>query len=205
MAEVRDTLRDEYGITLKVITTRNPQSNSMVERCHQTFGRMIDASQVRDKRDLDPFFGWDGILAACRKAMNSTVHTTSRATPTQLVFGRDAMLNASFEADWQFIRERKQRLIVQNNKRENATRVAHHTMLATRWWSRPACRASTARTLTWDLKGLLTSMTMVLSGSSRSPIMAELSPRYGTSGISNRARLDPPCVNCLVPLQNAGT
>ena len=125
MAEVRDTLRDEYGITLKVITTRNPQSNSMVERCHQTFGRMIDASQVRDKRDLDPFFGWDGILAACRKAMNSTVHTTSRATPTQLVFGRDAMLNASFEADWQFIRERKQRLIVQNNKRENATRVAH--------------------------------------------------------------------------------
>ena len=57
--------------------------------------------------------------------MNSTVHTTARATPTQLVFGRDAMLNASFEADWQFIRERKQKLIVQNNKRENATRVAH--------------------------------------------------------------------------------
>ena len=35
------------------------------------------------------------------------------------------MLNASFEADWQFIRERKQRLIVQNNKRENAKWVPH--------------------------------------------------------------------------------
>ena len=57
--------------------------------------------------------------------MNSTVHTTARATPSQLVFGRDAMLNATFQADWQFIKERKQRLIVQNNKRENAKRKPH--------------------------------------------------------------------------------
>jgi len=57
--------------------------------------------------------------------MNSTVHTTARATPTQLVFGRDAMLNASFQADWQFIKEQKQRLIIQNNKRENAKQTPH--------------------------------------------------------------------------------
>jgi len=57
--------------------------------------------------------------------MNSTVHTTARATPAQLVFGRDAMLNATFQADWQFMRERKQRLIIQNNKHENAKRKPH--------------------------------------------------------------------------------
>jgi len=57
--------------------------------------------------------------------MNSTVHTTARATPTQLVFGRDAMLNASFQADWQFIKEQKQRLIIQNNNRENAKQKPH--------------------------------------------------------------------------------
>jgi len=57
--------------------------------------------------------------------MNSTVHTTARATPSQLVFGRDAMLNATFQADWQFIKERKQRLVIQNNKRENAKRKPH--------------------------------------------------------------------------------
>ena len=57
--------------------------------------------------------------------MNATVHTTSRATPTQLAFNRDAMLNVSFEADWQFIKEPKQKLIVQNNNRENATRIPH--------------------------------------------------------------------------------
>jgi len=57
--------------------------------------------------------------------MNSTVHTTARAMPTQLVFGRDAMLNTTFQADGQFIRERKQRLIIQNNKRENAKCKPH--------------------------------------------------------------------------------
>ena len=58
--------------------------------------------------------------------MRSTVHTTLRATPTQLVFGRDALLNVSFQADWQYIKERKQKLILQNNKRENAKRMHHH-------------------------------------------------------------------------------
>jgi hypothetical protein len=86
---------------------------------------MIRTAQIRDKRNLDPVFGFTGLLASCRKAMNSTVHTTVRATPSQLVFGRDAMLNASFEADWQFIKDRKQKLILQNNKRENAKRKPH--------------------------------------------------------------------------------
>ena len=71
------------------------------------------------------FFGFKGALAACPKSMNSTAHTTSRATPTQLVFGRDAMLNASFQADWEFIKECKHRLIIQNNKQENAKWTPH--------------------------------------------------------------------------------
>jgi len=86
---------------------------------------VIRSAQIKDKRDLDSFFGFKGVLAACQKAVNSTVHTTARAKPSQLVFGRDAMLNATFQADWQFIKERKQRLIIQNNKRENAKRKPH--------------------------------------------------------------------------------
>jgi len=35
------------------------------------------------------------------------------------------MSNASFQADWQLIKERKQQLIIQNNKRENAKRKPH--------------------------------------------------------------------------------
>jgi len=54
--------------------------------------------------------------------MNSTVHTAARATPAQSAFGRCAMLSASSQADWQIVKERKQRLIIQNNERENAKR-----------------------------------------------------------------------------------
>jgi hypothetical protein len=54
--------------------------------------------------------------------MQAMVHFTSQhATPSELVFGRDAVLNASFKADWQYIKARKQTFIKQNNKRENAT------------------------------------------------------------------------------------
>ena len=43
----------------------------------------------------------------------------------QLAFGRDAILNIKFEADWKYIRERKQAIIKKNNQRENAKRIAH--------------------------------------------------------------------------------
>jgi len=33
--------------------------------------------------------------------------------------------NTTFQADWQFIKERKQRLVIQNNKHENAKRKPH--------------------------------------------------------------------------------
>jgi len=101
--EVSETLQNKCGVKRKIVTSRNPQSNSMIERHHKTLHNMIRSAQIKDKRDLDSFFGFKGVLAACRKAMNSTVNTTARATPSQLVFGRDAMLNATFQADWQFI------------------------------------------------------------------------------------------------------
>ena len=43
----------------------------------------------------------------------------------QLVFGRDAMLNIQVQANWHYIRKRKQKLIAINNKRENAKRLQH--------------------------------------------------------------------------------
>ena len=91
MAEVRDLLQ-EYGVCRKPITTRNPQANAMVERAHQTIHNMIRSQQIRGRQDLTDG-KWDGILAAVAFAMRATVHTTNRATATQLVFGRDAMLN----------------------------------------------------------------------------------------------------------------
>ena len=86
---------------------------------------MIRTRNIKGKHDLDDLFGFQGVLAAVRDAVRSIAHTTTLATPTQLVFGRDAFLNISFEADWQYIKERKQHWIVQNNKAKNAKRRDH--------------------------------------------------------------------------------
>ena len=60
---------------------------------------MIRTFEVQDKDDLDEDDPWSGILSAVAFAVRATLHTTTRATPTQLAFGRDAMLNILFTAN----------------------------------------------------------------------------------------------------------
>jgi hypothetical protein len=120
-AEVRDELQNEYGVIRKLITTQNPQVNSMVERAHQTIHDMIATQNIERKQDL-PGGSWAGILSAVAFAMQATIHTTMRAMPMQLVYNRDAIHNIWFEADWQYIKERRQKVIVQNNDR---ARIPH--------------------------------------------------------------------------------
>ena len=62
---------------------------------------MIRTRDIRSREDLDKDYPWMGVLSAVRDTVRCIVHTTTRATPAQLVFGRDALLNISFEADWQ--------------------------------------------------------------------------------------------------------
>ena len=131
MAEFSAMVKNDYGITVKAITTRNPQANAILERIHATIGNIIRTHQVLDL-ELDEEDPWSGILAAAMYATRATIHTTLRATPMQLVFGRDAVLNTKFEADWKYIRDRKQKLIEQNNKRENAKRTIHEYQIGNR-------------------------------------------------------------------------
>ena len=58
-------------------------------------------------------------------AVPSTYNTTLQATPGQLVFGRDMILNAPFITYWEAIRKRSQQTINKNNKYENKTRKPH--------------------------------------------------------------------------------
>ena len=86
---------------------------------------MINTLEIQEDTDLDESDPWSGILTAVAFAVRSTVHTTTKATPMQLVFGRDAMLNIPFTANWKFIEARKRKLIERNNKRENSKRISH--------------------------------------------------------------------------------
>ena len=124
LAEFATMVQEDYGIRKKPISARNPQANSIVERVHQTIGNMIRTFSVQDM-ELDEEDPWSGILAAVGFAIRATVHTTLQATPLQLVFGRDAVLSIPHIANWQYIKDRKQKLIRVNNKRENAKRKEH--------------------------------------------------------------------------------
>jgi hypothetical protein len=43
---------------------------------------------------------WGPFLSSAEYAIQSTFHTTLKATPGQLVFGRDMVLPIKFMADW---------------------------------------------------------------------------------------------------------
>ena len=129
MAEFAKMCREDYGLKRKPITTRNPQANAIIERIHQTIGNIIRTFDVQHIDDKDP---WAGILAATMFAVRATYHTTLQASPMQLVFGRDAILNINHTTDWEHIRQRKQERINENNKRENAKRHPHQYQLGDR-------------------------------------------------------------------------
>jgi hypothetical protein len=122
MAEFAKMVREDYGVKIKPITTRNPQANAIIERVHQTIGNIIRTFDVQLIDEEDP---WNGILSATMFAVRATYHTTLQASPMQLVFGRDAILNVKHISNWEHIRQRKQTRINENNKRENRNRRDH--------------------------------------------------------------------------------
>ena len=117
-------VKDDYGIKNTPTTKRNPQANEILERLHQTLGNILRTFQLY-AADLNENETFEGVLAAAMFALRATYHTTTQATPSQLVFGRDAILNVRFEADWNYIRQRKQEIIRKNNERENKSRKSH--------------------------------------------------------------------------------
>jgi hypothetical protein len=139
MAEFATMAKEDYGIKCKPTTAHNPQANAVIERIHQTIGNIIWTFQVQDDPYLDEDDPFGGILAATRFAARAMYHTTLQATPMQLVMGRDAILNVKHEANWKYIRDRKQKIIAENNKRENAKRINYNyrpgqkVLLTTDW------------------------------------------------------------------------
>lgn len=123
-AEFKTMIEEEYHIKTKPITVRNPQANAIIERVHGVVGDMIrtfDTNKI-DEKDDNPFAG---LVSAICWAVRSTYHTTLKATPGQLVFGRDMIFNIRHQADWQYIQEQKRRRINENNARENLKRLEH--------------------------------------------------------------------------------
>ena len=122
MAKFAKMCQNDYGLKRKHITTRNPQSNAIIEWIHQTIGNIIRTFDVSNIVNNDP---WSGILAATIFSVWATFYTTVQYSPMQLVFGRDAISKIKHVADWEHIWQLKQLKINHNNKRENMRRNNH--------------------------------------------------------------------------------
>ena len=108
------------AVKKRPITACNPQANAIIERVHQTIGQMLRTQQLQNTDLIDNPF--QGVLAAVSFAIRATVHTTLQATPSQLVFGRDHIMNVKHTANWKNILDQKQKIINKNNHLENKKR-----------------------------------------------------------------------------------
>ena len=73
LAEFYKMFQNNYGFKRKPITTRNTQSNAIIEQIHQTIGNIIRTFDVSNIVINDP---WSGILAATMFAVSATYHIT---------------------------------------------------------------------------------------------------------------------------------
>ena len=120
MTSFREMMKNDCGIKRKPITVRNPQANATIERMHQTSGNGLRCLQMHNRDGLDESDPWSGALAAVMFALRAAHHTTAQAALMQLVFGRDALSNVQFKADWNSIEKQKQQKMNKNNRRENS-------------------------------------------------------------------------------------
>jgi hypothetical protein len=88
-------------------------------------GNMLRAFEL-EERELDPDDPCNGFLQACAFGIRSTFHTALQASPGQLVFGRDMIHDIRFQANWDRIKNNKQKIIANSNKRENLNRIKHN-------------------------------------------------------------------------------
>ena len=125
-AEFQELLQS-YGIDSTATTVKNPQANAIVERMHQVVAnhlRTIDFSNVTTQSNQHDVF--EGVLSHAAFAIRATIHTSLNASPAQLIFGRDMILQSTFIANWRALQTTRNRRAIADNIRENRRRTEHH-------------------------------------------------------------------------------
>jgi hypothetical protein len=95
---VFEELVNNYGIKKKNSTPFNPESNGIIERAHLALNDSLRTAEI-DGREMDEKDLWGPCLASAAYVIPSKLYTTLKATPGQLVFGRDMVLSIKFMED----------------------------------------------------------------------------------------------------------
>lgn len=120
-AEFQELLAS-YGIEPKPTTVKNPRGNAICERVHLTMGDMLRTMTFEGEDWLEEM---NRTLQSVAWAIRTTVSTTTGQSPGQLVFSRDMILATKIKIDWMKLKAMKQQSALQNNIKENKTRIDH--------------------------------------------------------------------------------
>ena len=107
-------------------TVKNPQSNAVAERLHQTVTNILRSTLYANPPDnqMEAELLIDTALQQATYAIHATVHTTLMATPGSLVYQRAMILNIPVVADLLDITSQRQQLIDERTMAENRKRIS---------------------------------------------------------------------------------
>ena len=114
----------QHGIIDVPTTSRNPQANSVCERMHQTVANVLRTTlQLKPpKNELEAIQQIEDAIATTVYATRVSVSRSLGTSPGNLVFRRDMFLDLPVIADLVVIRNKRQQLIDENLRRQNARR-----------------------------------------------------------------------------------
>ena len=116
---------------------KNPQSNAVLEKLHQTLKTTITISLKEN-----PSTSFEEVsslihrkCASAQFAIGATVHSHNKLSPSEMAFGRYMLYPFSRQVDWQQILNRKQDIINAANIKENSTLLPLN-LTSSSWWGR---------------------------------------------------------------------
>ncbi len=117
-------LLEIFSIKDVCLTRKNPQSNAICERMHQTVNNvlrtLVHTNPPQNMTQARVII--NNALATAMHAMQTTVATTLGSTPGALAFARDMFLNVPLNADWQAIGRTCEHHVNENLQRANRKR-----------------------------------------------------------------------------------
>jgi transposase InsO family protein len=112
------------GVKPSASTVKNPQSNAVCERLHQSIGNTLRALNYNPPplSEIEAAERVNSALQIAAYAARTAIHTTMQESPGNLAYHRDMMLNIPLIVDFEIIRQRRQALIDKNLLKANAKR-----------------------------------------------------------------------------------
>ena len=111
------------------MTAKNPKSNGIIERSHNTISDilrvLLHVLSPNNNGDANQII--NNALATCMHVMRSAVNQTLKTSSGALTFNRDMLINVPLVVNLESIQHQRQHLIDENLRQINQRRIDYGT------------------------------------------------------------------------------